>query len=289
MSFRVKPYISLWDKSFKESHTRNYILTMQMNLHGLSFSVFNPDKNKHIGFEAYTFTDLKDVAEIPGKFDLILNRHEWFAYSFKKVILLYQNSLTTLVPAPLFDEKHKSLFLGFNQPFAENHRIIYNTIKNLDIVNVFYIPNPVAEKVLDFWPNARLGHFSSALIDCLALNFKNKLEKEVLFLQVNDGDFNLVSFSGNKLVYHNVFKYNTKEDFIYFLLAAVEQLGYNPENIELILLGKIEKGQEIYMMLEQYIGTFRFIEKNENIGYSYVFDEMRPHNFYVLLNALQCG
>jgi hypothetical protein len=288
MPYRVKPYISLWDKSFKVSNTRTYILTMQLSLHGLSFSIFNTDKNKHIGFEAYSFEGIKNVDEIPSRFDLILNRNEWFAYPYKKVILLYHNSSSTLVPSPLFDENHKSLFIGFNQPFAENHRISFNNVKNLDIVNVFYIPNLVVEKVLDFWPNAIIKHFSSSLIECLALSFKNKIEKETIFLHVNDDDFNLVNFSNNKLVFHNIFKFKTKEDFIYFLLAAIEQLGYNPELINLILMGKIEKGDETLLMIEQYINSFEFIKRNDNVNISYVLDELRQQHHYILLNALQC-
>ncbi len=262
---------------------------MQLSLHGLSFSVFNTEKNKHIGLEAYSFSDLENENQIPSKLDLILNRHEWFAYPYKKVLLLYQNSYTTLVPLPLFDEKQKSLYLGFNQPFAENNRIIFENVKNVEAVNVFYLPNPVAEKVRDFWPNAVLGHFSTYLIDCLSLNFKNKLDKETLFVHVNEHDFNVVVFSNNKLILHNIFKFNTKEDFIYFLLATIEQLGYNPEIVEVVLMGKIEKGDELYTMVEQYIGNFSFIQKNDNIGYSYVFDEIKHPKYYVLLNALQCG
>jgi len=288
MSLRIKPYISLWDKSFKESHTRSYYMTMQLSLHGLYFTIYNPDKNKYLGMEAYHFGDIKDIKEISGKFDLILNRIEWFAYPFKKFKLLYHNSYSTLVPSPLFDEKHKSLFLGFNQPFNENHRIVYDILKNSDAVNVYYIPNPVVEKVRDFWPNANITHLASSLIECLSLNFKNKLEEDTLFLHANNGSYHLVSFKNNKLFYHNIFHYRTKEDFIYFLLATMEQLGFNPETTHLILLGSIDKSDEVFQMIHQYTGAYRFIEKNQAVNMSYVLDELRHHQFYLLFNAMQC-
>ena len=261
---------------------------MQLSLHGLYFSIYNPDKGKHLGLEAYHFNDLKDETEISGKLDLILNRTGWFAYPFKKFRLLYQNTFSTLVPAPLFNEKQKSLFLGFNQPFAENHRIVFDTLKNSEAVNVYYVPNPIVEKVRDFWPNASITHFSSPLIECLSLNYKNKLEKETLFLNVNDGSYSLVCFKNNKLLYHNVFTYNTKEDFIYFLLATMEQLGFNPKNTDLILLGKIEKSDEVFQMIDQYISSYQFIKKNNDLNLSYVLDDIRHHQYYILLNALQC-
>jgi hypothetical protein len=263
-------------------------MTMQLSLHGLSFTIFNPDKNKYLGLEAYHFGDIKDVKELPAKFDLILNRIEWFAYPFKKFKLLYQSNYATLVPLPLFDAEQKSLYLGFNQPFAENRRIIYDTLKTSEAVNIYYIPNPVVEKVRDFWPNAVVSNFSSSLIECLSLNYKNKIENDTLFLHVNDGTYYLTGFKNNKLLYHNVFSYNTKEDFIFFLLATMEQLGYNPETIDLILMGKIEKSDEVFQMLQQYTGSHRYIEINPAVKLSYVFEEVRRYQYYVLFNALQC-
>ncbi len=288
MSSRIKPYLSLWDKSFKETHTRSYFMTMQLSMHGLIFTIYNPDKNKYLGVEAYYFGDIKDVKDIPGKFDLILSRIEWFAYPFKKFKLLYQNPYSTLVPLPLFDTEQKSLYLGFNQPFTENRRIIYDTLKTSEAVNVYYIPNPVVEKVRDFWPNAIISHFSSSLIECLSLNYKNKTENDTLFLHVNDGSYYLTGFKNNKLLYHNSFTYNTKEDFIFFLLAAIEQLGYNPETVDLILLGKIEKSDEVFQMIHQYTGSHHYIEVNPAVKLSYVLEEMRRYRHYVLFNALQC-
>ncbi len=288
MSSRIKPYLSLWDKSFKETHTRSYYMAMQLSLHGLSFTIYNPDKNKYLGLEAYHFSDIKEVKEIPAKLDLILSRIEWFAYPFKRFKLLYENSYSTLVPSPLFDAEQKSLYLGFNQPFTENHRIVYDTLKTSEAVNVYYIPNPVIEKVRDFWPNAIISHFSSSVIECLSLNYKNKIDTDTLFLHVNETDYHLTSFKNNKLLYHNTFSFNTKEDFIFFLLAAMEQLGYNPETVDLILLGKIEKSDEVFQMIRQYIGSYHHIEANPAITLSYVLEEVRRYRFYVLFNALQC-
>ena len=63
--------------------------------------------------------------------------------------MLYQNSYSTLIPQPLFDENHKNLYLGFNQPFKENSRIVFDELKNNEAVNIYYLPNLVIEKAKD--------------------------------------------------------------------------------------------------------------------------------------------
>ena len=288
MASDLKPHISYIDKSFKDSQIRTYKLAMQLSLHGLDFVVYHPEKNKFIVFESYRFDDETKPEELPVMFDKILNHRQWFAYAFGEVLLLYQNTLNTLVPIPLFDKKEKSLYLGFNQPFQENHRIVFDTLSNIEAVNIYYFPNPVAEKVKDFWPNARLLHIVSGLTESLATNYKNRTSNNDLFLHVRNKCFDLVYFKDNKLFYSNTFTYYKQEDFIYFLLAAMEQLLLNPEDVQLVLMGKTDKSTAEYEMIYRYIKHSRFIERNENFLYSYLLDNILHHRNYVLYNTLQC-
>jgi len=288
MPFSIKPHINYLDKSFKETHTRSYIMTMQINMHGLVFSIFNPDKNKFIGIQQYVFDGKKSPEDLPRIMDLILNKFPWFGYPFMEHYCLIQNSFNTLIPLPLFNKQHKNLYLGFNHPFQEDHRIVYDELKNTGSANIYYLPNPLAEKIKEFWPNAHILHYSTALIEGLSVNFKNKFEEKELFLDVHEESFDLICFRNNHLFYANNFLYHTKEDFAYFLLSAVEQLSLNPEEVQLTLMGNIDKEDENYQLVYRYIKQISFIKDNKNFFYSYLFDDVRRHKYYTLFNVLQC-
>lgn len=288
MPLSIKPYLSYLDKSFKDSHTRSYIMAMQLNLHGLAFFLFNPEKNKFLGLEAYRFDELKQAGDIPGIFDLILNHHPWFAFPYLDFYFLMQNNYSTLIPDPLFDKTNKNLYLGFNQAFREDHRIVFDQLKNTQTANVYYLANPIAEKVKEFWPNVHIYHYSSALIEGLSVNFKNKMDPNNLFIDCHEDNFDLVYFKENRLFYFNNFNYRTKEDFIYFLLSSIEQLMLNPEEVQLIMMGQIDKASPEYEMIYQYIRHSKFIERNENFHYSYVLDDVMHYKYYTLYNLLQC-
>jgi len=287
MSGRIKPYIERWDKSFKETDTQYYNITMQISLHGFYFTLFDPDKNKHLGLEAYHLSGENGSNDIAGSIDMIVKQHKWLNAGFNKVQVLCNNSFSTLVPAPLFKEENKALFLEFNQPTQENHQIGVDYLQNTEAVNVYYISGSLVKLIKNTWPLANVSHFSSCLMECLALNYKNKIETDTLFINVNHDNYNLVSFKNNKLAFYNTFSYKTKEDFIYFLLATMEQLGFNPVNSELILMGNIERGGHVFQMIHQYVGSYYFIEPNA-ANLSFVLDEIRQHQFYTLLNAQQC-
>ncbi len=288
MTLQLTPHISYFDKSFKESQTRNYTLSIQIGIKGLVFTVYNPDKNKFIGVEQYHFSDSENVKQLPLFLGKIFNNRPSFAFPYKSVFLMYENKYSTLIPEPLFSEEKKNLYLGFNQPFQENSRIVFDVLKNNQAVNIYYIPNQVVEKVKNFWANVKILHFSTALIESLSANFKNKADAKTLFVNLRSSCFDLVYFKENKLHFYNTFDFNTKEDFIYFLIISIDQLMLNPENVKLILLGNISKTDETYTMIQQYINNYSFISRNDNYGYSYVLDELKYHRYYTLFNALQC-
>ena len=68
----------------------------------------------------------------------------------------------------------------------------------------------------------------------------------------------------------------------------MEQLTLNPEEVRLILMGKIDKNDENYQLISQYIRRIEFVRDNKNFHYSYVLDDLRRHNYYTLFNVLQC-
>ncbi len=288
MPYTIKPYINLFDKSFKASQTRSYKMSVSFDMTRLTLSLYHPEKNKHLALLSYHADDVDTLEKIPGFFDKILNSLEWFGFPFQEVNVLYKSRLNTLIPAALFDPEHKNLYLGFNQPFQENNRIVYDKLSTTEAINVYYIPNPFVEKVKDLWPNARISHYASGYIESLTIGFKNKMDNRSLYLNADNSSFNLVYFKDNKLHYHNQFSYRTKEDFVYFLLAAMEQLSLNPEEVRLVLMGDIDKSSNTYELLYRYVRHMSFLERNEAFGYSYALDDLLHHHYYTLFNIQQC-
>ncbi len=288
MALQLNPSFSYFDKSFRESQTRNYTLSIQLSIENIVFTILNNDKNKFIGIESYNFNDINNVGQLPSYLGMVLNNRPSFAFPYDKVYFLYQNRYSTLIPQPLFVEENKNLYLGFNQPFQEDSRIVFDELKNNDAINIYYIPNLVIQKAKDFWPNVNIMHFSSALIESLSINFKNKVGPDTMFVNLQTGCFDIVYFKENKLHYYNSFDFRTKEDFIYFLLITIDQLMLNPEDVNVILSGDIDKTSDAYRMINQYIKNYSFIMPNENYSYSYILDEIKDHQYYTLYNALQC-
>ncbi len=288
MPSRIKPHISFYDKSFIETKTSDYYLSLRFGKRSLAFTVFNPDLKKYTIFDAYTYSDLDLNEDAEQIFKQLFAEKNWLELQFKKVFFLMDHALSTLIPPPLFIENNMQQYLAFNHPIEASRPTHFNNLKNAHVVDVFSLPATIDKLVKKKWPNAQLLHSSSVIIESLSINYKNKIGVNTLFLNLRDEGFDLVYFKNKKLHFYNFFRFHTKEDFIYFLLSAMEELELNPEEVELILSGNIDKSSILYEMIFRYIRSSKFIERNDSYGYTYLLDGLMGHKHYTLFNAQQC-
>lgn len=288
MPASVKPYISRFDKAFREDSSRNYHLTIRLAPDGFSFVVFWPEKNRYIGIEAYRFHQADEGIKLAAALDEVIMVKEWISYPFQSVLVLIAANSNTLIPEALYDEKEKGVYLAFNQQFKDNSRIVTDHLKSAAAFNVYYLSNSLIEKIKDIWANARIVHFSSVFAESLLIANRNQNIDNVVFIHVHGASFEMLVIRNNKLQFLNQFRFLTPEDFVYFILFSFDQLRLNPENAQLILSGEIFKGSEHYEILWKYIRNIGFSQRVKAFEYSYVLEELPVHQHAVLYNAQLC-
>ncbi len=284
----AKPVFSRLDKAFREDLTRNFHLTIRLSPDGFSFVIYSPDKQRYLGLEMFRFNTPEDDIRYAALLDEIIMHRQWIAYPYQSVIVIMDQGSNCLIPAPLFDEREKGTYLAFNTTYRDNCRIATDKLKNADSVNIYYLSNPIVAKIKELWANARIVHLSSVLIESLLITHKNKGFEDKVFVHVRDQYFDLVMLREEKLFFYNSFKFNTKEDFLYFILFAMEQLRLNPETTDVIVSGKIDKDSPLFELAWHYLRSISFAALNENFSYSYVLDEIQSWHHLILFNALQC-
>jgi hypothetical protein len=91
------------------------------------------------------------------------------------------------------------------------------------------------------------------------------------------------------LTLHNVFKYHSQEDFIYFILSVFEQLKFNPETTPILLSGWITALNTEVAVLKKYIRNVEWEERPVEFGYSYTFSGSAKHTFNRLFQQSLCA
>ena len=110
------------------------------------------------------------------------------------------------------------------------------------------------------------------------------LLRKKMYVHVGNNHFEILVIDKSGLRLFNTFDYQTKEDFIYYILFTAEQLQLNPEEFELLLLGQVNIDDDLYQISFTYVRHIKILDPS----YKYVLGDMvdpKIRQNFVLLNS----
>lgn len=256
----------------------NRKLSIQFSLDGFSFCISNfEDTIYH--FSNYSFDEETKSPEILlEKIKEIFKNDKNLQDDFESVQVIHQNNLNTLVPSQYFQEDSLKNYLDYNIKTISTDFITYDELTSLDINNVYVPYVNINNFLFQNFGEFDYHHHSTVLIEKLSkLASQNSTD---VFVNVSARTMDMVVFKENALQFCNSFEFETKEDFIYYILFTFEQLKLDPNTIALNFLGDIEKSSELYKIAYTYIRTINFLEGKSEVIKD---EDILPHSNYILL------
>ena len=256
-------------------------LSIQFNLDGFSFCITNSTTKEVIYFSEYLFEEKQITPEnLLNKIEEIFKTDEYLQKDFSSVLVIHQNNLFTLVPTPYFSENKISEYLNFNIKTLATDFIAFDDIGCVNAKNVYIPYVNINNYLFQNFGGFEYKHHLTVFIETL-INLSNSNEKKV-FVNVSKSSIDIVVMRNKQLEFSNTFNFQTKEDFIYYILFTFEQLKLDVEEVKLYFTGDIELESEIYKITYQYIRNIFFLESNSNI-----FNKLNvsKHSNYTLLNS----
>lgn len=284
---KISSGISITDEAFNPKLSKSYHVSLQVGADGLYYTILDPQLNKYLVIETYTFQDIHGTHDIVHNMESIIARKEILKLLYKSFSFAVINNKSTLIPNPLYDNEKRTKFLEFNHELEKEEEVHVDMLKNLEAKNLFSLNNEIKNSIKKFHSYAGIHHFSTSLIDSLILHYKNQTGKKVV-VHVQASHFEVIVLEGKSLIFYNTFKYTSGEDFIYYLLFVCEQLKLNPEQLELLLTGEINRDSTIYNLLYKYIRNIKFSERPEAFHYSGKFETLPKHFYYNLFSQYLC-
>ncbi|MCH7524537.1 MAG: DUF3822 family protein [Bacteroidetes bacterium] len=228
------------------------VLSIQVSLSGLYFCVLNTESNTIVFFKHFKFDKKLTPQDVLDKLIHCFNTEEELRQSFKSVKIIYENELSALVPKPLFNEDCMADYLKFNTKILRSDYITFDTILANDSINVYVPYVNINNYIYDRFGTFGFKHFSTILIETILASEKHSSSTK-MYANVCDYHFEIIVTENNQLKLYNTFEYTTKEDFIYYILFTAEQLQLNPEEFLLLLIGDINKDDDLYKIAYNYV------------------------------------
>jgi len=266
--------INLFDESFDIKKSNQYHLSILSNKNGFVYAVLDTKTNKYL-----VLNETKNISSICS----LAEEGNWTSVS-----CAVAHHKCTLIPNALFDSGSKEALLRFNHLIKADEKIHSDALHNLDAKNLFTISRKLEADIKSQFINAKVVHSSSAFLEGLLSQNKNNPDKKV-FANFHSGYFEIILLEGRELLFSNAFQYKTSEEVAYYLLFVYEQVHLNPEIIELVLSGEIEKTHKEHSLLYTYIRNIKFASRPDNFQFSYKFEEIPSHKFFSLFTQYLCA
>ncbi len=256
-------------------------LSIQFSLDGFSFCITDLSF-KIIHFTEYTFKGTLPTPELLlEKIEAIFSSDTNLQQDFKSVEVIHQNNLASLVPYEYFDEDNLKTYLDYTIKTLATDFIAFDDLPSLNAKNVYIPYVNVNNYLFQNFGEFEYKHHATILIDKLIGLSKEKIGKQ-FFVHVTNTQLDIIVIENKKLVLYNTFTFNTKEDFIYYILFVAEQLNLNPDEFQLTFLGTIEKDSENYKIAYNYVRNIGFIKTS--LGFFIDSEDFSQHSNFILVS-----
>ena len=283
MAASLNPSISKFDEVFDAGKSSQYRLTIQFALDGLSYALLDTNNNHLIALEGYQSELLTDTNTLFRTLEQALEQKGLNDKAFQSVTCIVDERINTLVPSPLFDEANQRQYLDFTYQLSDRHAVLSEPLNTIGCYNVFAWSNNLKNKVLSKWEQAGITHSSSVFIN----GVMQKNEDHGVFVNVRNHDFDMAILKGGKLHFFNNFKYNTKEDFAYFLMFAMEQNGLSGQDTTVQFSGNILPSSEIIGLCSHYVKQLCFVEDPKVLQVSEALENVPFQYYFIHYQALR--
>ncbi|WOC39913.1 DUF3822 family protein [Polaribacter sp. HL-MS24] len=259
--------------------SNHHKLSIQFTLDGFSFCITNLDTQNILHFCEYTFAkSLQTADNLVTEIETIFKENSFLQEDFSEVLVVHQNNLSTLVPEAFFNEKNLKDYLGHTIKTLATDFYAFDSLPSIQAHNVYLPFVNVNNYLFQNYGEFEYKHATTILIEKL-IKISNKEEK-TMYVDVQKQHFSIVVLEKKQVLLSNSFSFETKEDFIYYILFTAEQLGLNTNTFPLFFTGEIEKNDAIYKIAFQYVRNINFLQSKNPIFSNTTFSN---HTNYILL------
>jgi hypothetical protein len=258
--------------------TQKKKLSIQFSLDGFSFYISNTH-NIISKFTSFEFSKaIKSPVLILKEIQEIFKNEKSLQQDFEFVNVIHQNNLSSLVPNQYFKDKDINNYLKYSIKTITTDLIVYDDLNFIKAKNVYVPFVNINNFIFQNFGEFEYKHHSSILLEKLISQSDNSLN---FFVNISQSLFDIVVLKDSQILFYNIFEYQTKEDFIYYILFTLEQLELSSEETNISLTGNIDEHSELYKILYTYVRNISFFNSKNPIYKNQT--EIDKHSNFILL------
>ena len=289
--------LSIKDDSFDINKISDYHLTFYIQKLSIQVIVVDHFMKRVMMLEDYKLTRYNHIGAINSithVLDLLFDLNPYINASYwKEINLVFQNAYFALVPKSLFDEKYlkEYLYINTSKGDDDNYHIAYsqndqNISNRKDIVTVFAIEKNIENKIKEKYATKKItiSHHTTHLFNIPQYLSTPLSDVDICIFDSQDS-YTLCIWKNNMLQLCNTYHYKTKEDFIYYILFACDQLEILPKAAQCHYYSNVgytstdATYSKSLKVLHEYFTKINLNTRPKGYYMSYLFDEIKDYQF----------
>ena len=267
---------SFYKKNVNFANTENFHLSIEVSPTKLKYTLLNTENLEYLLFKS---------VEVGNNLLTAIGSEEILKQTFFSTSMCYSNFPTTIVPNELYSEINKERYLQFisdKKGTIKTDKIHQNNATTIYSVkeDIVHLMNQIQSGVIE-------KNSSTIIIEQLIKQYKNLTEKTA-FLFINRKNIELIILKKGELILHNYFDVNNSIDVLYYTLFGFNQLKMTPEESNLYLFGNIEKGDENYILIYDYIRNIKFGSLSNSLSFNEELKRVSQHQNFSLFSQILC-
>ncbi len=210
----------------------------------------------------------------------LMHQDKMLQLVFKSVKIFLLHSQFTFVPNELFEVQNTTSYLSKIAPNVESDLVNVESLLNGSLKNIFSLKIDLHQFAKKQYENVLFSHSLSFLIE----NFKKDAKNDTkLYLNFHQKQIQIVFFKEGNFHFANNFTFQTSADIAYYMMLVINQFQLNPELVQIVLSGHIEKNTEAYNTIIKYVRNISFLDYSVKKAKHRIFQEVPNHLFVNIL------
>ncbi len=285
---KTEAWVNIIDESIATDVSRRMNLFLQCGNDFFTAGVLDTDRNKFVALLDFRFPFPLYGAELNDKLLSVIESNKPVLDNiYDAVTLGFSGFKNTLVPDVFFDTDNAEMVFRANHTLEDDEIVRFDKLRRIASKNVYAVPSTLYSFFNSYYSNLSSYHASTPFVEGILTQHKNTADT-VVSVNLQHTFFEMVVNKGGSLIFYNQFRYQTAEDFIYYIVFVYEQLGLNPETQAVYFSGMMEKNSTLLSMARKYIRSTYFMQRPAFCEYSYGFDNLQAHYHFSLYNQFLC-
>ena len=270
--------ISFSSEDLDFQNSENYHLSVEIQKEQLIFCLLDTTKLEYIFLKSIKANNPEEMVQL-------INNEEILKNNFFSSSVSYKNFPSTIIPNQLYDATKKEVYTDF--VIEESQKIKTDIIHNDDSTILYSVEENITNTLNQIQTEIKEKNSSTVAISSILDQYSGLKEKSCFLIKENN-KIEIIVIQDDQLILQNYFEVNSPTDVLYFTLFCFEQLKMDPNKNELYLIGNIEKGDETYSLLYDYIRNINFAKISGNLSFSKELQKITKHQYFTLFSQLLC-